>query len=145
MNDVAGGHAHEREVAVGAGSGEVVVKRVLSAQEMGFVVNPQGATIQMEGCVTMGLGYALSEEVHFQGGEILDTNFHRYEIPRFSTLPKIETLLLEAHDIPPQGGGEPAIVVMGGVLANAIHDATGARLLRMPMTPTRVKAALRDV
>ena len=133
------------EVAVGAGSGEVVVKRVLSAQEMGFVVNPQGATIQMEGCVTMGLGYALSEEVHFQGGEILDTNFHRYEIPRFSTLPKIETLLLEAHDIPPQGGGEPAIVVMGGVLANAIHDATGARLLRMPMTPTRVKAALRDV
>lgn len=132
------------EVAVDARSGEVEVKRVLSAQEMGIVVNPQGATIQMEGCVTMGLGYALSEEVHFRGGQILDTNFHRYEIPRFSGLPKIETLLVEANDIPPQGGGEPAIVVMGAVIANAIHDATGARLKRMPMTPERVKAAMQE-
>lgn len=133
------------EVAVDPKSGKVQVKRVLSAQEMGLVVNPQGATIQMEGCVTMGLGYALTEEVRFQNGKILDTNFHRYEIPRFSTLPKIETLLVEANDIPPQGGGEPAIVVMGGVMANAIHDATGARLKRMPMTPERVKAALQEV
>ena len=132
------------EVAVDARSGEVEVKRVLSAQEMGIVVNPQGATIQMEGCVTMGLGYALSEEVHFRGGQILDTNFHRYEIPRFSGVPKIETLLVEANDIPPQGGGEPAIVVMGAVIANAIHDATGARLKRMPMTPARVKAAIKE-
>ena len=132
------------EVAVDARSGEVEVKRVLSAQEMGIVVNPQGATIQMEGCVTMGLGYALSEEVHFRGGQILDTNFHRYEIPRFSGVPKIETLLVEANDIPPQGGGEPAIVVMGAVIANAIHDATGARLRRMPMTPARVKAAIEE-
>jgi len=133
------------EVAVDARSGEVEVKRVLSAQEMGIVVNPQGATIQMEGCITMGLGYALSEEVHFRGGQILDTNFHRYEIPRFSRLPKIETVLVEANDIAPQGGGEPAIVVMGAVIANAIHDATGARLQRMPMTPERVKVALQGV
>jgi isoquinoline 1-oxidoreductase len=132
------------EVAVDARSGEVEVKRVLSAQEMGIVVNPQGATIQMEGCVTMGLGYALSEEVHFRGGQILDTNFHRYEIPRFSGVPKIETLLVEANDIAPQGGGEPAIVVMGAVIANAIHDATGARLKRMPMTPARVMAAMEE-
>ncbi len=132
------------EVDVDPTTGEVDVKRVLSAQDMGIVINPQGATIQMEGCVTMGLGYALSEEVHFQGGAILDTNFHRYEIPRFSGLPEIETVLVEANDIPPQGGGEPAIVVMGGVIANAIHDATGARPKRMPMTPARVKAAIRE-
>jgi len=132
------------EVAVDESTGGVEVKRVLSAQEMGIVINPQGATIQMEGCVTMGLGYALTEEVHFRGGEILDTNFHRYEIPRFSTLPKIDTLIVKANDIPPQGGGEPAIVVMGAVIANAIHDATGARLRRMPMTPTRVKAAMQE-
>lgn len=130
------------KVAVDSGTGEVNVERVLSAQDMGIVVNPQGARIQMEGCVTMGLGYALSEEMRFRNGKILDTNFHRYQIPRFSTVPKIETLLVEANDIPPQGGGEPAIVVMGGVIANAIHDATGARLERMPMTPARVKAAL---
>jgi CO/xanthine dehydrogenase Mo-binding subunit len=61
----------------------------------------------MDGCVTMGLGYALSEEVHFKSGQILDTNFHRYQFPRFSTLPKIETVIVEANDMPPQGGGEP--------------------------------------
>ena len=129
------------EVAVDSHNGVVEVQRVVCAQDMGIVINPQGATLQVEGCVTMGLGYALSEEVHFSGGQILDTNFDRYELPRFSAVPKIETVLIEANDIPPQGGGEPAVIVMGGVIANAIHDATGARVRRMPMTPARVKAA----
>ena len=57
-------------------------------------------------------------------------------------MPKIDTVLVEATDIPLQGGGEPAIVVMGGIIANAIHDANGARLKRMPMTLALVKAAL---
>ncbi len=63
---------------------------------MGLVINPEGATIQMEGCITMGLGYALTEEIHFKGGDILDRNFDTYEIPRFSWLPKIETVFVEA-------------------------------------------------
>ena len=130
------------EVAVDPAKGTVQVKRVVCAQEMGMVVNPAGATIQMEGCITMGLGYALAEEVHFKGGKVLDTNFDTYPLPRFSWVPKIETVILEANDQPPQGGGEPAIVVMGALIANAIHDATGARLLQLPMTPARVKAAL---
>ncbi|MGD8318634.1 MAG: molybdopterin-dependent oxidoreductase [Myxococcales bacterium] len=132
------------EVEVDTDTGHVDVRRVVCAQDMGIVINPQGATIQMEGCITMGLGYALTEEVHFRGGQILDTNFHRYEIPRFSGLPTIETVLVENDAIPPQGGGEPAIVVMGGVIANAIHDATGARLSRMPMTPRRIQAAIAE-
>jgi CO/xanthine dehydrogenase Mo-binding subunit len=90
----------------------------------------------------MGLGYALTEEVRFKGGEILDRNFDTYEVPRFSWLPKIETILIDAKDIPASGGGEPPIVCMGAVIANAIHDATGARLLQLPMTPARVKQAL---
>ncbi len=131
------------EVVVDPKSGKVAVKRVLCVQEMGLVINPAGAKLQMEGCITMGMGYALAEEVHFKAGAILDTNFDTYNIPRFSWLPKIETVILEADDSPPQGGGEPAIIVMGAVLANAIHDATGARLLALPMTPDRIKAALR--
>ena len=130
------------EVAVDAGKGTVQVKRVLCAQEMGLIINPEGAKMQMEGCLTMGLGYALTEEVHFKGGAILDTNFDTYQLPRFSWVPKIETVLVEANDLPPQGGGEPAIIVMGAVVANAIYDATGARLLQLPMTPERLKAAL---
>jgi isoquinoline 1-oxidoreductase len=130
------------EVAVDANLGKVQVKRVVCAQEMGMVINPEGATIQMEGCITMGLGYALTEEVHFNGGAILDTNFDTYQLPRFSWVPKIESVLVEANDLPPQGGGEPAIILMGAVVANAIHDATGARLVQLPMTPERIKAAL---
>ena len=130
------------EVAVDSTTGKVQVKRVACAQEMGVVVNPEGALCQIEGCITMGLGYTLSEEVHFKGGQILDTNFDSYELPRFSQVPKIDVVILDAKDIPAQGGGEPAIVPMGAVVANAIFDATGARLYRMPMTPARVKAAL---
>jgi nicotinate dehydrogenase subunit B len=130
------------EVAVDAKTGAVQVKRVACAQDMGLVINPEGAKIQMEGCITMGMGYALTEEIHFKGRKVLDTNFDSYEIPRFAWMPKIETVILEANDKPPQGGGEPSIVLMGAVIANAIHDATGARLCQLPMTPERVKAAI---
>jgi CO/xanthine dehydrogenase Mo-binding subunit len=69
------------EVEVDKGSGSVDVKRVVCAQDMGVVVNPEGATTQMEGCITMGLGYALTEEIHFADGEIFDLNFDTYAIP----------------------------------------------------------------
>lgn len=131
------------EVAVDRETGQVKVRRVLCAQEMGLVINPAGAKLQMEGCIMMGLGYALTEEIRFKAGALTDTNFDTYTIPRFSWLPKIETLILDAADTPAQGGGEPAIIVMGGVLANAIYDATGARMLELPMTAERVKAALK--
>jgi isoquinoline 1-oxidoreductase len=130
------------EVEVDKNSGEIRVKRVVCAQDMGQCVNPEGATIQIEGCITMGMGYALTEEVHFKAGEILDLNFDTYEIPRFSWLPKIETVLVENKTLAASGGGEPAIVNMGAVLANAVCDATGARLYQLPMTKERVKKAL---
>lgn len=127
------------EVDVDKDSGKVKVKRVICAQDMGLAINPQGATIQMEGCITMGLGYALGEDVRFKGGRILDLNFDTYEIPRFSWLPKIETVIIDDKYADPQGGGEPAIITMGAVLANAIFDAAGVRMLRLPMTPGRIK------
>lgn len=130
------------EVEVNKSSGEVQVKRVVAAQDMGLVINPRGATIQVEGCVMMGLGYALSEEIRFKGGEIFDLNFDSYEIPRFSWMPKIEVVLVDSKDPDPQGGGEPAIICMGGAIANAIFDATGARLFQLPMTPERIKKAM---
>lgn len=130
------------QVEVDKGAGRVRVLRLVCAQDMGVVVNPDGARQQIEGCLTMGLGYALSEEVHFRGGEVLDRNFDRYELPRFSWLPRLEAVLIDAPETPAQGGGEPAIVPVGAVLANAIFDATGVRLNRMPMTPARLREAL---
>jgi isoquinoline 1-oxidoreductase len=90
----------------------------------------------------MGLGYCLTEEVHFNGGKVLDTNFDSYDLPRFAWLPKIETVIVENNANPPGGGGEPAIILMGALVANGIHDLTGVRLLQLPMTTDRVKAAL---
>jgi CO/xanthine dehydrogenase Mo-binding subunit len=132
------------QVAVDRASGKVRVERVVCAQDMGVVVSPEGATMQMEGCITMGLGYVLSEELRFEGGRMLDENFDTYELPRMSWLPKIETVLVKNDAVPPQGGGEPAIVPMGAAIANAFFDATGVRLYRLPMTPDRVKAALAE-
>jgi len=134
--------AHMAEVAVDKNTGSVQVKRIVCAQEMGLCVNPEGARLQMEGAITMGLGYALSEEVRFKGGEILHSNFDNYAIPRFSWLPEIETVILDVKESPPQGGGEPPIICVGAVIANAVFDATGARLLQLPMTPERIKDAL---
>ena len=137
--------AQMAEVKVDKNSGIVQVIRIVCAQDMGLCVNPQGSIIQMEGCVMMGLGYTLTEEVLFEGGNIKNRGFDSYAIPHFSSLPIIDTVILDRKDKPPQGGGEPAIIAIGAVIANAIFDATGARLFRLPMTPARVLEALQKV
>jgi nicotinate dehydrogenase subunit B len=131
------------DVTVDSDSGTVKADRVVCAQDMGVVVNPEGSRMQMEGCIAMGLGYVFSEEIRFQGGKILDSNFGTYEMARLSQMPEIETVLVSHDDLAPQGGGEPAIVNMGAVVANAIFDATGARVYRLPMTRERVVEAIR--
>ena len=130
------------EVKVDRATGKVSVVRIVCAQDMGVVINPEGAKMQIEGGLTMGLGYTLSEELRFQGGEILDQNFDTYHLPRFSGSPRIQTVLVRNDDLAPQGCGEPAITTTGGVIANAVFDAVGARMLRLPMTPARVLAAI---
>jgi isoquinoline 1-oxidoreductase len=137
--------AHIADVTVDGATGAVTVERVVCAQDMGVVVNPDGARMQMEGCIAMGLGYALSEEVRFEGGKILDQSFASYELPRFSWIPRIETVLVQNDGLAPQGGGEPAIINMGAVVANAVFDATGARMHRLPMTATRVLAEIKKL
>jgi nicotinate dehydrogenase subunit B len=90
------------EVSVDRVTGKVQVKRVVCVQDMGVVVNPDGALQQIEGCLTMGLGYTLSEEVHFKGGEVLARSLGAYELPRFSWVPKIEAALIDAPEIAAQ-------------------------------------------
>lgn len=129
-------------IGVSESTGHVQVQRIVCAQDMGLVINPDGARMQMEGCLTMGLGYCLTEEIHFKGGAIRDLNFGTYQLPQFSWLPEIETILVDSGDTVPHGGGEPAIVIMGALIANAVFDATGVRMYRLPMTRDRVLAAL---
>ncbi len=132
------------EVNVNRKSGKVTVNRVVCAHDMGEIINPQGARLQIEGCIIMGLSSALTEEVRFRGGRVLTRNFDTYDITRFSWIPEIEITLIDNPKIPPQGCGEPTITCMGGVIANAVYDATGVRLYELPMTPQKVKRALRN-
>ena len=130
------------EVEVDKKTGGVKVKRVVIALDMGVVINPDGVRQQAEGGITMGLGDALSEEVRFQGGEVLDRSFNGYQIPRFSWVPKIQTVLVDNPETTAVGVGEATISAVSAVVANAVCDATGVRIFRLPMTPERVKAAL---
>jgi len=132
-------------VEVDVKTGKVKVIRVACSQDMGQCINPEGALIQMEGCISMALGYTFTEEVHFEGGNILDRGFDTYQIPKLSWLPRMDCVILDRMDKPPKGGGEPAIIAVGAAVSNAIFAATGARLYRTPMTPERVLEAIKKI
>jgi nicotinate dehydrogenase subunit B len=88
------------------------------------------------------LGYALYEDIAFEGGAVKTTGFSNYEITRFSKTPTISCVFIDKMDAKPEGGGEPAIICVGGAIANAVFDACGARVNRMPITPERILAAM---
>ncbi|HLO65895.1 MAG TPA: molybdopterin cofactor-binding domain-containing protein [Holophaga sp.] len=131
------------QVAVDKATGKVQVLRVLEAVDVGLVVNPDGARQQVEGAITMCVGQALSEEIRFKGGRILDRNFDTYLLPRFPAIPRIQVVFAENPAMPTQGIGEPPVVPVAAALANAVFDATGARVTHVPFTPERVLAALK--
>ena len=133
------------EVRVDPKTGQVKMERIVFAHDQGPTVSPEGTRQQIEGAIIMGLGYALTEEVKFQSGEVLSRNFDAYEIPRYSWLPKIETVLIDNPEAAVSGCGEPPVINLGAVVANAIFDAVGARLPQLPMTPERVLAALKKL
>jgi len=130
------------KVKVDKENGNVQVEKIVCAQDMGEIINPQGARLQIEGGITMGISAALTEEIEFSGGSILTENFDSYEITKFSGAPQIDVVLIDNNEMAPQGCGEPAITTVGAVLANAIYDALGARLYELPMTPERIKKAM---
>jgi len=132
------------QAAVDKSTGKVRVERVVTAVDAGVIVDPEGTRQQVDGCITMGVGYSLSEEVLFSNGEVLSRNFDSYDIPRFSTDPKTEVVLVDNPELAPDGIAEPPIITLGAAIANAVYDATGARLFQLPMTPARVMQALKQ-
>jgi CO/xanthine dehydrogenase Mo-binding subunit len=133
------------EVAVDAASGAVRVRRVVVAHDCGLIVNPDGVRNQIEGNVIQATSRALKEEVSFDTMRITSLDWESYPILKFSETPAIEVVLLDRPDQPPVGAGEPATVVTAPAIANAIANATGARLRQIPFTPKRVRAALAEV
>ena len=90
----------------------------------------------------MGIGHALSEEIRFKGGDVLDKNFDSYALPRFSSLPRIEIELIDTPNVISTGCGEPPVINVAAAVANAVCDALGVRVFQLPMNPERVLAAL---
>ena len=111
------------------------IVRIVTAFDCGAIVNPDGLVNQIEGATVMGLGGAMFEAIHFEGGEILNPSFSTYRVPRFTDVPPIDVILIDHRDVPPAGAGETPIVAVAPALANAIFDATGRRLRSMPLIP----------
>jgi nicotinate dehydrogenase subunit B len=131
------------EVEVDKSSGEVTARRVCVAHDCGLIINPDGLKNQIEGNVIQGTSRALLEEVLFDGSGIKNLDWASYPILRYEKIPQIEITLIDRPEMPALGGGEPSIGPVPAAIANAIFDATGARLREAPFTPQRVLAAMR--
>jgi len=134
--------AHMAEVAVDTELGTVKVLRIIAAHDVGRAINPTLIEGQIEGGAAQGLGQALMEEFFPGKGE----NLHDYLIPSIGDLPPIESILIEdPSPIGPFGAkgiGEQAVIPTAPAILNAIFDATGVRIRRVPATPDRVRAAI---
>ena len=133
---------HVAEVEVDSRRGTVRVLRVVAAHDVGRVIYPQGLKGQIEGAVSMGMGYALKEE--FRPGET--TGFEQYRIPTARETPEIVPLMVEMIDpsagLGAKGAAECATVAVAPAIINAIANATGARIHHLPATPHRLLALM---
>lgn len=120
------------------GDGRLEILRIVTAFECGAIVHPEGLTNQIEGATIMGLGGALFEGIHFEGGRLLNGTLSEYRVPRFNDIPPIEVVLIDRRDLPSAGAGETPIVGIAPALANAIFAATGTRLRAMPLAPNGI-------
>ena len=130
------------EVEVAPVTGAVRVRRVLTAHDSGLVINPDGIRNQIEGAVTMGLGFALREAVRYEQGRVLTNTFTSYPIPTLRDTPALDTILIPNPEHPPQAGGTPAIFPIAAAVANAVFDAIGRRIRELPLSPERIRGAL---
>jgi isoquinoline 1-oxidoreductase beta subunit len=131
------------DVSVDRSSGVVKVHRVVIGVDCGPVINPGPLVAQLEGGVTMALSTALKEEVMFANGGVASENFEDYPILTMSEVPDIEVHIVKSDDA--IGGiGELGIPATAPAVANAVFNATGKRIRRIPLTPERVLAALKS-
>jgi len=138
--------AHAAEVEVDTETGAVRVLKYAAAHDVGRAINPQSVEGQIQGGAVQGLGYALMEEVILEDGINLTTSFASYLIPSAADVPDITPIVAESGEglgpFNARGIGEPPIGPPAAAIANAIEDACGARVSRLPITAERVARAL---
>jgi len=140
--------AHGVRVKVDEETGKVKVLKYVAAHDVGRAINPLLLEGQVYGGALMGIGYALTEQLILEKGEVMNPNFRDYKILTAKDAVPIETYIVETMDkdgpFGAKGIGEPGCVPTAPAIANAIWDAVGVRLRELPMTPERVLAAIKE-
>jgi nicotinate dehydrogenase subunit B len=130
------------EVEVNRKSGVIRVKRLVCAHDCSLIINPDGLRNQILGNLVQSLSRALFEEVRFDRTKVTSVDWSTYPIAGAGDIPEIDLVLLNHPDVASSGAGEPATRSTAAAINNAIFDAIGVRLRRMPLTAARVKQAI---
>jgi nicotinate dehydrogenase medium molybdopterin subunit len=136
------------EVDVDDETGEVDVLRIVAAHDCGTPINPMLVEGQVEGGISMGLGFALQEEILFDAaGRQINPSLTNYIVPTSLDMPEIEVDIVENYDptgpFGAKGVGEPTSVPTAAAILNAIHDAVGVRITSLPATAEKILAAIK--
>lgn len=136
------------EVEVNSTTGQVRVIKVWGAHDCGRALNPLAVEGQIQGCIHMGLGQALSEEMIFSDGRLLNASLADYHIPSTLDTPDMEVVIIESNDREGPFGakeaGEGPIHPVLPSIGNAVYDAVGIRMFNLPITPDKVLAKLKS-
>ena len=130
------------EVHVNRSSGEVFVRKLTVAIDVGVAVNPDGIRAQVEGSLLWGVSNSLFEELTVKNGKFVQNNFDKYSWQTMSNLPELDIQIVE-NGLYPCGVGEPATSVVGAAVANGIFNAVGIRIRKLPIRPEDVLQALK--
>ena len=140
-------HAHAVDLSVDPDTGEVTIHRYVVAQDVGFALNPTYIEGQIEGGVAQGLGQALSEEIVYENGRVLNPNLTDYKMPTSLDVPRVESILVQHPSLVgpygAKGVGEPPNIEPPAAVANAVAAAVGVRVTMLPITAEKVALALR--
>jgi nicotinate dehydrogenase subunit B len=131
------------EVDIDRASGKIWARKFTVAHDCGQIINPDGLRHTIEGNIVQGLSRTLWEEVKFDAKNVTSVDWMTYPILDITETPEaIDVVLIDHPELPPTGAGEPSIRPVAAAIANAIFDATGVRIRRVPFSPDRVKQAL---
>jgi CO/xanthine dehydrogenase Mo-binding subunit len=133
------------DLSVNPASGQISLARATLAADSGQIVNPEAVSSQLEGVFVQAASWTLKEQVSFDRHGIISVDWHSYPILRFRDAPKIDVVLLNQPGQPYLGVGEGAQGPVPAAIANAIFDAVGIRLRKIPFTPARVQEALNSL
>jgi isoquinoline 1-oxidoreductase beta subunit len=134
--------AEVAEISLEESTGRIRLHRVVAAIDCGPVINPNQVRSQVNGCIVMGAGGALMEEITVKDGRVAAGSFEEYLLFTMADAPDIETIILNRPDAKPLGCGEAPTGPIAPAIGNAFCALTGVRLRQLPMTPERVLAAL---